>query len=60
MGQARAHQPHRHSIRLEGESEERAYWSFGLLEGPWCRSGEVVAYLDLLAEKAYREGKPRS
>lgn len=23
-----------------------------------CRSGEVVAYLDLLAEQARREGKP--
>ncbi len=30
---------------------------FRLLEGS-CRSGEVVAYLDLLAEKAQREGKP--
>ena len=40
----------------EGESEERLL-EFRLLEGS-CRSGEVVAYLDLLAEKADREGKP--
>ncbi len=36
------------------EEDERL--EFRLLEGP-CRSGEVVGYLDLLAEKAEREGK---
>jgi putative transposase len=41
---------------LEGESEQ--YLEYRLLEGSTsCRSGEVVAYLDLLAEKARREGK---
>jgi putative transposase len=44
------------TLCLEGESEERLP-EFRLLEGS-CRSGEVVAYLDLLAEKADREGKP--
>ncbi len=37
------------------EAEERL--EFRLLEGS-CRSGEVVGYLDLLAEKARRDGKP--
>ena len=42
------------TLRFEGEDERL---EFRLLEGS-CRSGEVVAYLDLLAEKAEREGKP--
>ncbi len=42
------------TLCFEGESEERL--EYRLLEGS-CRSGEVVAYLDLLAEKAQREGK---
>jgi putative transposase len=42
------------TLRFEGEDE---HLEFRLLEGS-CRSGEVVAYLDLLAEKAEREGKP--
>lgn len=41
----------------EGESER--YLEYRLLgAGTSCRSGEVVAYLDLLAEEARREGKP--
>lgn len=43
------------TLCFEGESEERL--EYRLLEGS-CRSGEVVAYLDLLAEEAEREGKP--
>lgn len=43
------------TLCFEGESEE--YLEYRLLEGS-CRSGEVVTYLDLLAEKARREGKP--
>ncbi len=43
------------TLCFEGESEERL--EYRLLEGS-CRSGEVVAYLDLLAEKARSEGKP--
>lgn len=42
------------TLRFEGEDERL---EFRLLEGS-CRSVEVVAYLDLLAEKAEREGKP--
>jgi len=40
---------------FEGESKERL--EYRLPEGS-CRSGEVFAYLDLLAEKARKEGKP--
>jgi putative transposase len=43
------------TLCFEGEGEERL--EYRLLEGS-CRSGEVVAYLDLLAEEAEREGKP--
>lgn len=43
------------TLRLEGEGEERLL-EYRLLEGS-CRSGEVVAYLDLLAEKAQQEEK---
>ena len=39
---------------LEGEAERLEY---RLVETS-CRSGEVVGYLELLAEKATREGKP--
>ncbi len=42
------------TLCLEGEAERLEY---RLLEGS-CRSGEVVGYLELLAEKARREGKP--
>jgi putative transposase len=42
------------TLRFEGEDERL---EFRLLEGS-CRSGEVVACLDLLAEKAEREDKP--
>lgn len=45
------------TLCFEGESEEELL-EYRLLEGASCRSGEVVAYLDLLAEKAEREGKP--
>ena len=38
----------------EGEAERLEY---RLLEGSCRRSGEVVSYLDLLAEKARRQGK---
>jgi putative transposase len=42
---------------LEGESEQ--YLEYRLLEDSTsCRSGEVVAYLNLLAKKARKEGKP--
>jgi len=54
VGQAGARQPRVGTLCFEGE-EERL--EFRLLEGS-CRSGEVVAYVDLLAEKAEREGKP--
>jgi hypothetical protein len=38
--------------------EEEAEWlEYRLLEGS-CRSGEMVSYLEFLAEKARREGKP--
>lgn len=43
------------TLCFEGEGEERL--EYRLLEGS-CRSGEVVAYLDLLAQQARREGKP--
>jgi putative transposase len=43
------------TLCFEGEGEERL--EYQLLEGP-CRSGEVLAYLDLLAAEAEREGKP--
>lgn len=39
-----------------GEGEERLL-EYRLLEGS-CRTGEVVGYLDLLAEKAEVEGRP--
>ena len=42
------------TLCFEGEDERLEY---RLLEGS-CRSGEVVGYLDLLAEEAEREGKP--
>jgi putative transposase len=41
------------TLCFEGEDERL---EFRLLEGS-CRSGEVVAYLDLLAENAQREGR---
>lgn len=42
------------TLRVEGEAEKLEY---SLLEGS-CRSGEVMNYLDAVAEKARREGKP--
>ena len=42
------------TLCLEGEDERL---EFRLLEGS-CWSGEVVAYLDLLAEEAERKGRP--
>ncbi len=42
------------TLSLEGESESLEY---RVLEGS-CRSGEVIGYLDALAEKAQRDGKP--
>ncbi len=43
------------TLCFDGEGEERL--EYRLLEGS-CRSEEVLTYLDLLAEKADREGKP--
>jgi putative transposase len=40
---------------LEGEDRERL--EYRMLEGS-CDSGEVMGYLDALAEEARREGKP--
>ena len=42
------------TLTFEGESERLEY---GVIEGS-CHSGEVLGYLDALAEKAEREGKP--
>ncbi len=42
------------TLSFEGEVEALEY---RMLEGS-CRSGEVVGYLDLLAEEAERNGKP--
>jgi len=42
------------TLRLEGEAEQLEY---SVIEGS-CRSAEVERYLDALAEKAQREGKP--
>ena len=42
------------TLCFEGKGE---HLEFRLLEGS-CRSGEVVVYLDLLANTAEREGKP--
>jgi putative transposase len=42
------------TLCLEEEGERLEY----RLLGSSCRSGEVVSYLELLAEKARREGKP--
>ncbi len=42
------------TLSFEGEVEALEY---RMLEGS-CRSGEVVSYLDALAEEAEREGKP--
>ena len=40
-----------------GDGEEVGSLEYRLLEGS-CRSGEVIAYLGALAERAEREGKP--
>jgi putative transposase len=53
MGLCRTHQPDRHALPKRGN---RAL-EYSLLEGS-CHSGEVKSYLDALAEKAEREGKP--
>ncbi|MDP8951009.1 MAG: IS630 family transposase [Actinomycetota bacterium] len=42
------------TLRFECGEERLEY---GLVEGS-CRSGEVIGYLDALAEEAEREGKP--
>jgi putative transposase len=42
------------TLALKGCAEQLEY---RLIEGS-CRSGEVVGYLDALAEKAHTEGKP--
>ncbi len=42
------------TLSLEGEVESLEY---RMLEGS-CRAGEVIGYLDALAEKARRDGKP--
>ncbi len=42
------------TLSLEGEVEALEY---RMLEGS-CRAGEVIDYLDALAERAEREGKP--
>jgi putative transposase len=49
LGVERTHQPHRHAVPQEGEAGERLEYS--LIEGA-CRSGEVMGYLDALAEEA--------
>ncbi len=56
MGQAGARQSRGDAVLFEGEAEERLL-EYRLLEGS-CHSGEVVGYLELLAENAVREGKP--
>jgi putative transposase len=43
------------TLRVEGEGHERL--EYRMLEGS-CDSGEVLLYLDTLAEKAEREDKP--
>lgn len=43
------------TLGFEEGSEE--HLEYKLLEGP-CRTGEVVAYLNLLAEKAQKQNKP--
>ena len=42
------------TLSLEGEGERLEY---SLLEGPSCRSAEVIGYLDALASEAERAGE---
>lgn len=43
------------TLPFEGGAEQRL--EYRVLEGP-CRTAEVIAYVDVLAEEAEREGKP--
>jgi hypothetical protein len=45
----------RGTLRVEGEGHEQL--EYRMLKGS-CDSGEVMSYLDALAEKAQREKKP--